>query len=211
MQRHPLLAGVERLPGAHDLLGHLVERPLDEALGVQAVLARRIGDGVEGVDQLVEVRLAVAHGHVAQDVGVVGQLDGDRVIVEKLLLDVVAGVARADHVDRQPRRVEGDDAVGADEALVEAGQQRVLLDPGPRVLGQPDGGGQQRLALGGHLHPCHVERRPQQAGRARALQHPVDDLDAVLVDEVTLDVDHGRLQESAEQLVGAGDRHVRPL
>jgi hypothetical protein len=140
------------------------------------------------------------------------QLEVDVVALVEPGADLVAGATGAADVDREPERVPVGDAGAAREPLVED------VEPGQRADRLARAGhGHERLTqhlppLGGGVPARGVERREQERVRAGRLDQRHRAVDHVLVEprlRPGTEVEHRRLGQAADHLVGARDHEVR--
>ena len=206
LQRQTDLPAVKRvLRGKHDLRRNVFLRQHTCRAGTLEAAAQ-IG---HGADEALDLALAVADGHIGQNVADVAEFDLDAVFVAQQIIDLDPGQAEPERVDGQLRDVEVEKARSVDALFGE----RIVIADGvdlrAGILRQRSDARHGLLPAQGQIPARNVQACQQQVRCACRLCQVDHGADIALAHGRT-DEQHGALRQAAAGLVHADGRHIRP-
>ena len=172
-------------------------------------VAEMVGGAPQRRDKALRLRPGGRAHAEGGDGDVLGeQLEVDVIVVAHQLGQAVAGRSGAPHVDREAQRVPPGDPRAADHALVEDVEAGDGANRLTGVVQALDRLGEQGLPVDLCLAAAGVERAAEQPAGAGRLDQADTAVDHLLVDPLGGEVEHRRLGEAADDLVGGGDHQV---
>ena len=165
-------------------------------------LGEVVGEALERLDRLAQAE----HEHERR---VGGQLDVDVVGGAQRRGDLVAGAAGAADVDHDPQRIPARDPGAADQLLADDRAARDRLDRLARPRRGGDRAVEQRLAVDGELAPgASSEAISSELGLVERTSRTHRATSSASISPSGGDVQHRRLGEAADDLVGRGEHRV---